>query len=139
MVNAIEEMEDGLHSLDIVTQLMDALERKDAPAMLDLMAPEIVFHNLPWEPLDKAGTADFFDKMFGVLANYRVDILLQKGVGNIVFNERLEHFEFKAPHGGSADMPIAAVFELNDLGQVVAWREYFDADTWVRQGGPALD
>lgn len=41
----------------------------------------------------------------------------------VVFTERVDHSK---RNGNWSDVPLVAVFELNDAGEITAWREYLD-------------
>ncbi|WCP14004.1 hypothetical protein sphantq_02445 [Sphingobium sp. AntQ-1] len=43
--------------------------------------------------------------------------------GNTVFTERVD---WSRRNGKWSPVPLVAVFDLNDAGQIVAWREYLD-------------
>jgi limonene-1,2-epoxide hydrolase len=122
----------------IVTSFMDALERRDLDAMLAQMAPDIVYHNVPLDPLDKDGARRFLGELFENLKDYRIEVLGQAATGSVVFNERMEYFVFEGAGGKSVDIPVAGVFEIDNQGLISAWRDYFDLSTWTSQGGPAL-
>ena len=51
------------------------------------------------------------------------EILNQVANGRIVMNERVDTFEMEA---GRTAAPVCGVFELDDAGKIVAWRDYFD-------------
>lgn len=56
--------------------------------------------------------------------------------GNTVFTERVD---WSFSKGRWVSIPLVAVFELNDSGQITAWREYLDPSTVAEQHGMTLD
>ncbi len=52
--------------------------------------------------------------------------------GNVVFTERVD---WSFSKGRWASIPLVAVFELNDAGQITAWREYLDVAAVSKQHG----
>jgi limonene-1,2-epoxide hydrolase len=56
--------------------------------------------------------------------------------GNVVFTERVD---WSKRHGKWSPVPLVAVFELNDDGKIIAWREYLDLANTARQHGIKVD
>jgi limonene-1,2-epoxide hydrolase len=56
--------------------------------------------------------------------------------GNTVFTERCDWSYSK---GRWVAIPLVAVFELDDAGRIVAWREYLDPSHVAKQHGMTLD
>jgi limonene-1,2-epoxide hydrolase len=56
--------------------------------------------------------------------------------GNIVFTERVDS---SLRNGRWVDIPLVAVFELNDGGQITAWREYLDLGHAAQQHGMTFE
>lgn len=56
--------------------------------------------------------------------------------GNTVFTERVD---WSRRNGKWSSVPLVAVFELNDAGQIVAWREYLDLIHISRSHGMTAD
>jgi limonene-1,2-epoxide hydrolase len=54
--------------------------------------------------------------------------------GNVVFAERLDVTDEGGKH---VDLPCVGVFELNDDGKIVTWRDYFDINTYMTAMAPA--
>ena len=50
--------------------------------------------------------------------------------GNTVFNERIDRLKVA---GAPIELPVAGVFEVDDAGKLVAWRDYFDLNTVMTQ------
>ncbi len=56
--------------------------------------------------------------------------------GNTVFTERVD-YSFR--NGKWSPVPLVAVFEVNDDGKIIAWREYLDLANTARQHGMTVD
>ena len=56
--------------------------------------------------------------------------------GNTVFTERVD---YSLRNGKWTPIPLVAVFELNDAGKIVAWREYLDLVNTARSHGIEID
>lgn len=57
------------------------------------------------------------------VADQRHDMKSWGSHGNTVFTERVD---WSLRNGKWSPVPLVAVFELNDAGQIIAWREYLD-------------
>ena len=49
--------------------------------------------------------------------------------GDLVFTERTDRF---VTGGKTIELPVAGIFEIRD-GKIVAWRDYFDMQTFMTQ------
>jgi len=50
--------------------------------------------------------------------------------GNVVFNERIDRMKVV---GAPVELPVAGVFEVDDAGKLMAWRDYFDLSALTDQ------
>lgn len=56
--------------------------------------------------------------------------------GNTVFTERVDS---SRRNGHWVEIPLVAVFELNDRGQIAVWREYLDLSNVAHKHGMSVD
>lgn len=56
--------------------------------------------------------------------------------GNTVFTERVD---YSLRNEKWTPVPLVAVFELNDAGEIFAWREYLDLANTAQQHGVAVE
>jgi limonene-1,2-epoxide hydrolase len=56
--------------------------------------------------------------------------------GNVVFTERVDSSQ---RNGKWVDIPLVAVFELNDRGEIAVWREFLDLAYVARSHGMTVD
>ena len=54
----------------------------------------------------------------------------------VVFTERIDHSK---RNGTWSDVPLVAVFEVNDAGEITAWREYLDLVNISKSHGMTVD
>lgn len=126
-------------NVDIARDFLASLAAKDIDAVIDAFAPEIVYHNMPLAPLNgKDEIRAFWEPFAASIRTYRIEHLKLEGRGNTVFSERLEYFDME-PDGNRIELPVAGVFEFDDNGKIVNWREYWDARTWTSQGGAPFE
>jgi limonene-1,2-epoxide hydrolase len=105
-----------------------AFERMSADELIGYFADDAVYHNVPLPP--SRGRAEIYASLKGLTSRFkalRAEMLNQISSGNLVMNERIDHFTFE---DRQVSLPIAGVFELRD-GKVIAWRDYFDLATFL--------
>lgn len=107
----------------VVRTFCDAVADHDAEALRPFLTDDVVYHNIPMDPVVGADAAVAFlagflsmcDKM--EIENHHVAVR-----GNVVLTERTDTFtmgELVAP------LPVMGTFEVRD-GKISAWRDYFD-------------
>lgn len=104
----------------------------DLEAMLALCADDVVWHNIPMEPI--AGKPAFRAAVEGFMVNIAGCEWVVHAIaanGNIVLTERSDGFTFK--DGRRAAIRVMGTFELNASGQITAWRDYFDMGEFQRE------
>lgn len=104
-----------------VLAFVDAWNRLDEDRIYGLMADDIVYHNMPLQPV--AG----IEAVRAHLAAWPVDecewIVSNIAVrGNVVLTERIDHFRRGAER---ITVPVMGAFEVMD-GKIAHWRDYFD-------------
>ncbi|MCW2528728.1 MAG: hypothetical protein JWM76_3588 [Pseudonocardiales bacterium] len=77
-----------------------------------------------------------WETMMERVSSQKHDMLAVGSNGRHVFTERVDH---SLMNGHWADIPLVAVFEVNDDGLISAWREYLDAGSVAAQHGMSLD
>ncbi len=109
----------------IVREFCEAWGRGDTDAIMAAFADDAVYHNMPMAPAQGKdairATIDGFLKMSP--GGVKFDVKNQVASGRVVFNERIDTFVIE---GKETAAPVAGVFELDDAGRIVAWRDYFD-------------
>ena len=104
----------------------------DIDAMLALCAPEIVYHNIPMEPVH--GTAAMREMVAGFLADIASCDWQTHAIaanGNTVLTERTDAFNFT--DGRRAAVRVMGTFEVDANGLITHWRDYFDMAEFVRE------
>lgn len=98
---------------------------RDLDAILNAMAPDCVYHNMPWPPLIgheaiRQGLALFVADAQAI--DWQLLHIAETPNGAIM-TERLDRFQIR---DAWVEMPVMGIFELHD-GQITHWRDYFDA------------
>jgi limonene-1,2-epoxide hydrolase len=111
---------------DVVRRFCAAFERLDADELTAYFTPDALYHNIPMAPLrGHAAIHAFIKAIPEQFLGLRFEILHQVAGGNLVMNERLDHFELR---DRVVTLPVAGIFEL-EQGKIRAWRDYFDLAT----------
>jgi len=122
----------------VVRRFIDAWAAKDVDACMACLSPEILYINQPLEPV--VGLSNVRKIIKGILdVTNKVEWKLSNvfGRGNTVCTERLDCWDFDGK-GWSVKLPCVGMFDLDEQGKIVGWRDYFDNETWFRKGGPTL-
>lgn len=114
---------------DIVRAFIAAWNRTDMEAMLALLAEDVVYHNIPLEPLHGKAAVRAFCEGFGRLDSADWVLHHMAANGPVVMTERSDRMVI---NGKPLDLPVMGVFEIRD-GRIAAWRDYFDLATMTRQ------
>jgi len=107
---------------EVVNAFCEALNR-DLEASLVYIADDCVYQNMPFSPVHGPdGVRTTLAGFFEVTGPVRIETVKQCASGNLVMNERIDHF---APPAGKAfGLPVAGAFEVAG-DKIVAWRDYF--------------
>ena len=121
----------------VVRDFCGAWERLDVDAGLGYMSADAVYHNVPLQPLvGQQAIRGFLEGFFSLATSCRFEVLTVVTDGNRVVTERLDSFGF--PDKDLDRLPVLGIFEFDADGKICSWREYFDLQTWVDKGGPAI-
>lgn len=116
---------------EIVTAFVDAWNRMDWDKVADLLSEDVVYHNIPMEPIHgRAAAREAFVAMAPEGVDWRILNIAENG--NVVLTERVDDFDL--PGGKHLSVPVMGTFEITD-GRISAWRDYFDLATFTRQMG----
>jgi len=117
---------------EIVSTFVRRLESGLLTEALELLAPDCVYDNVPFGPIQgpeavRATLAPFLAAFDTV--EWRVAHQLESGslASGTVLHERLDRFGATAPDGATEwlELAVAGVFEVRDH-RISLWRDYFD-------------
>jgi limonene-1,2-epoxide hydrolase len=121
--------------LETIQSFCDAWARKDIDELMSFFAEDAVYHNIPVPPVKGAAAIREAFLAFAKLMDSIVLVNLNVAAnGDVVFTERIDKFRSAKL---TLDLPVAGVFELRD-GKIVAHRDYFDYQTWLKATGIPL-
>jgi limonene-1,2-epoxide hydrolase len=106
-----------------VRACLAALEAHDRARTGTFLTDDVVYHNIPMDPVvGLEATLTFLDGFFSMFTGTVVDILHLAVRDAIVLTERIDTLTID---GRVAPLPVMGAFELRD-GKICAWRDYFD-------------
>lgn len=117
--------------IELFVERMNAL---DWDGVYALMSDDIVYHNMPFPPLEGLDAVKGFFSAVGNISesDWTIDNIACQG--DVVLTERLDNFVLD---GAGVSLPVMGIFELRD-GKICKWREYFDLKTFEDQLGRPL-
>ncbi|TSD46362.1 limonene-1,2-epoxide hydrolase [Rhodococcus sp. KBS0724] len=107
----------------LVTEFCKEWADADIAKIVDYFTDDIVYHNIPMEPVvGREAVRAFIEQFVGAFGNIDYQVKRQVANGSVVMNERVDVF---AINGAEVALPVMGVFEIRD-GKISAWRDYFD-------------
>jgi len=106
-----------------VSAFIDAFNRMDIDGACDMLAEDVVYHNIPMEPVHGRETARAFLKGMPNLERIEWEVFNTAENGDTVLNEREDRFFMSG--GGKLAVRVMGVFKVAN-NQIVEWRDYFD-------------
>ena len=118
-----------MSNTDIVVAFVDAWNRMDWDAVMDALAEDVVYHNIPMEKLEgKEAARAFIMGMVPEGVDWEMISIAENG--SKVLTERVDSFDM--PGGKRVSVPVMGTFEIEN-GKIKAWRDYFDLATFTSQ------
>ena len=114
---------------DIVLDFINGWNQLDWDRVESLLAPDVLYHNIPMEPINgRAAAMGFIRGMDAKAVNWEVLSIAENG--DKVLTERIDNFDLA--NGIHLSVPVMGTFEISD-GLITAWRDYFDLATFTSQ------
>lgn len=118
-----------MDNIDVVMDFIQAWNDKDWDAIEDAFTDDVIYHNIPMEPLNgKAAAVAAIRAMQPQEVDWRV--LHIAANGDAVLTERVDDFVMQ--DGKKVSLPVMGTMELED-GKIKAWRDYFDLPSFTSQ------
>jgi limonene-1,2-epoxide hydrolase len=111
---------------ELVTNFCKAWDGRDVEKLIGFISPEIEYHMFEGAPPIK-GVDQFRQRLGGFMSGMKEikwEIFRSHAIGDIVLNERIDHF-IQAPGSGKPDnhFHVVGVFLVRD-GKIVYWKDY---------------
>ncbi|WP_084421648.1 limonene-1,2-epoxide hydrolase family protein [Henriciella litoralis] len=118
---------------DMTMNFISAWNRKDVEAIMAAASEDIVYHNIPMEPV--TGKAAFREALQPFISrsshvDWKVLDIAESDSG-AVLTERVDAFVFT--DGTELSIRVMGVFEWNESEHLSGWRDYFDLAEFQRQ------
>lgn len=114
----------------LVKNFIAAWNNMDLESVTDFFSEDIIYHNIPMEPLNGKEEASAFVKGLSDCQSINWEIIAIAEEGNMVLTERIDNFNFK--DGRKISLPVMGTFEIED-NKIKQWRDYFDLETFQQQ------
>lgn len=113
-------------SEDRINAFLEGWHRRDLDALVAALAPDAVFQPDPKSTpvVGRAAIGALWAKYLETIESYDATVHAMIGDARRVFVERTERMGLSG--GRSMTLPIVGIFELNDAGEISAWRDYWD-------------
>lgn len=119
-------------NLDLTRQFFKAWERKDVAAIVAAFAPDGIYHNIPFAPVQgREQIRKAVEKFVAAGDDMTFDLLKVVCAGDAVVTERVDGWTHK---GERRSLPVMGILEFDATGQLTGWREYFDVKTFQGAG-----
>jgi limonene-1,2-epoxide hydrolase len=120
-----------MSALDTVRSFIAAIEARDLDAAGALLAQDVVYHNVPIDPIHGRDATIAMLGMFSAPCTAIEWVVVRElEQGNVVINERVDRFGYP---NGWLDLPVMGVWEVGDDGLITLWRDYFDMGTYMNR------
>ncbi|HMD47391.1 MAG TPA: limonene-1,2-epoxide hydrolase family protein [Acidimicrobiales bacterium] len=118
---------------DVVRDFCEAMGKKDLDAVRGLLGPDVVYHNIPMDPIEGFdATVASLEAQFEMFETIEFRIVAVAVTGHTVLTERIDLFTTAA--GADGTIPVMGAFDVED-SRITSWRDYFD----MGQAGKALE
>jgi limonene-1,2-epoxide hydrolase len=115
---------------EIVEAFCASVEQLDLDVLLEFLAEDCVYHNIPMDPVvGHAAIRTFLESFTTGLDSLQFEMLHVAAQGDSVLTERVDHFV--SPER-TISLPVMGTFDVKD-GKIAAWRDYFDLNQFMSQ------
>lgn len=122
-------MDTTMSNSAVVRDFIAAWNANDLQRVVALLHADIVYHNIPVEPIrGRVAVAAYLNSKGGFdWVDWKLRSIAE--AGNTVLTERIDDFSIG---GVVVSLPVMGAFEV-DGGVIRAWRDYFDMAMYRRQ------
>jgi len=115
----------------IVRAFLAAWSERDARKLADFFSEDTVVWNDARNTVrGREALHEHFGAHLSVITDCDIEVTQTAVSGNFVFTERVDRLTIA---GAPITLPVTGVFEVNDAGEITAWRDYFDLSDVMRQ------
>ena len=118
--------------VEVVEAFVGAWNRMDLEGMLGWLHEDIVYHNVPVEPLQGKAAVSAYLRSRWIFEAIDWEMPNIAACGDTVLTERVDRFVLD---GRPVALPVMGAFGIRD-DAIIAWRDYFDLAGWRAQLAP---
>lgn len=113
-------------NIKLVNEFCDAWETMDVDKLASFLADDVTFRMIDTSPRieGKAALVEGTRQFLAPRKSARFEVLRSEAIGNLVINERIDHFERE---DGKDAFHVAGFFLVKD-GKIVEWQDYMMPD-----------
>ena len=117
--------------IELVERFIDAWHARDLDAVVEFLAPDIEYHNIPLEPVHGVeATRVALGRLLGMITGLRWDVLnMAETADGTVLYEKIENYEI---NGVWVALRCMITLEFTD-DKISRWRAYFDLGRWAAE------
>jgi limonene-1,2-epoxide hydrolase len=117
--------------IELVEKFVDAWHARDLDAIVEFLASDIEYHNIPLEPIHGiAATRTSLGRLLGMITGLRWDVLnMAETADGTVLYEKIENYEINGVWVALRCM-ITLEFVQDKISR---WRAYFDLGRWAAE------
>lgn len=122
-----------MNATETVEAFIAKLNAMELDAAWALLAPDVVYHNIPMEPVHgRAMVKAVYDNIPMEGLEF-INTAIAATPDGKVLTERVDRFFMKGGH--KVELLVMGTFEVKD-GLITHWRDYFDMAQWKAQMAP---
>lgn len=116
--------------VETVKAFFAAWNRRDLDGVYAMMADDIVWHNIPMEPAIGIESCKALMATFPPIEAIEFITHHIAVNANVVLTERTDKFLIG---GAWRSIRLMGIFEINPVGKIAKWRDYFDMPEFQRE------
>jgi limonene-1,2-epoxide hydrolase len=122
----------------LILEFLERFNLNRIDSAIDLLHENVLYHNIPMEPMRGREKVRSFTHGFGVGTRFKAEwrTMHIASKGNVVLTERVDAFSLA--DGRRIAIPLMGAFRVED-GFITEWRDYFDMADFTRQFGAMSD
>lgn len=118
-----------MDATNLVMSFCQAWTGPDLDRVIAMLSADIVYHNLPLQPLTGKPAVETYLRAAGPFDDCHWEVRHIAGAGEQVLTERVDRM---VVGGHSIQLPVMGSFRVRQ-GQICEWRDYFDLASYRAQ------
>jgi limonene-1,2-epoxide hydrolase len=122
---------------ETIVEFLAAWNKNDIPKALSMLSDDVLYHNIPMEPVfGRSGVRAFLENPTSLglgtrmIADWQIINIAENG--EVVLTERVDNFHAMNGDSLKISVPLMGSFRVKN-GQITEWKDYFDLATFRKQ------